>query len=391
MNYALFGGRLSKCGFGKTDHLIFREDEDKRHRLLEAVFQVVARTSEVKATWLLYTHTPLVFPEDFEWLISCLDLKPAREVQVVIVNLMERLFNRTPEHLDAIHEASNRHQLMADKFKSIWEPILLGSENAQKMKASHEEHQEWTRTMEERPPLTPPPAERVARLLEECENHDVATWCHLTRELSLEPASTHYGSSFEWDLMKLPGWLSADETIRKRIVVAAERFVLSQPLDSSDWLGTGEFSLLVLSGYSALALLLKMKPSIIDGLTADQIGKWCPIILTFPFSGDESYRAVKDKLLNIAYRKSPLAVLDKAKILIEKEIEKGERIGTATELNGVWDERIANILLQYAKSSEIKPKSMGSLLSILFSHDNLEARLFASSLIPIPPPAGDPE
>ena len=34
---------------------------------------------------------------------------------------------------------------------------------------------------------------------------------------------------------------------------------------------------------------------------------------------------------------------------------------------------------------------MGSLLSVLFSHDNVEAQSFASSLIPIPPPAGDPE
>ena len=258
---------LIKGGFGKTDHLIFREDEDKRHRLLEAVFQVVARTSEVKATWLLFTHTPLVFPEDFEWLISYLDLNPAEKVQVVIVNLLDRLFNRTPEHLDAIYEASKRHQLMADKFKWIWEPILLGSESAQKVKASYEEEQEWARERD-RPPLSPSPAERVARLLEECENRDVATWCHLTRELSLEPTSTHYGSSFEWDLMKLPGWLSADETTRERIVAAAERFVLSQPLDSSDWLGTGEFSLLVLSGYSALALLLKMKPAIINLKTA---------------------------------------------------------------------------------------------------------------------------
>lgn len=382
---------LIKGGFGKTDHLVFREDEDKRHRLLNAVFQTVAQTPETKAQWLLFTHTPLVFPEDFEWLISCLDLKPAREVQAVIVNLIERLFKPTPEHLDAIHEASNRHQLMADKFKSIWEPILLGSENAHKMKASHEEHQEWIKTMEERPPLTPPPTERVSRLLEECENRNVAAWCGLIGELSLEPTSTHYGSSFEWDLMKLPGWLSADETIRKRIVVAAEKFVLSQPLDSSDWLGTGEFSLLVLSGYSALALLLNLKPAVIDSLTSDQIGKWCPIILTFPFSGDESYRAVKDELLKIAYRKSQLAVLDVATISIEKEVEKGERIGTATELNGIWDERISNLLLRYAKRSELKPKSMSSLLSVLFSHDNLEAQLFASSLVPTPPPVRDPE
>jgi hypothetical protein len=34
---------------------------------------------------------------------------------------------------------------------------------------------------------------------------------------------------------------------------------------------------------------------------------------------------------------------------------------------------------------------MGSLLSVLFSHDNVEAQSFAFSLIPIPLPAGDPE
>ena len=95
-----------------------------------------------------------------------------------------------------------------------------------------------------------------------------------------------------------------------------------------------------------------MKPAIINGLTADQIGKWCPIILTFPFSEDESYQTVKDKLLNIAYRKSPLAVLDKAKVLIENEIEKEEAIGTATELGAIWDDQIANILLQYAKRAD---------------------------------------
>ena len=139
-----------------------------------------------------------------------------------------------------------------------------------------------------------------------------------------------------------------------------------------------------------MALLQKIRPMAMQNLTSDQIGKWSPIILAFPFLDNDDDRSVKEELIKLAYRKSPRAVLDAAKILIEKEIKKGERIGTATELNGVWDERIANLLLQYAKSGDLKPKSMGSLLSILFSHDNLEARLFASSLIPIPPPADDP-
>ena len=49
---------LIKVRFEKTDHLVFLQDENKRHRLLEAVFQVVAQNPETKAQWLLYTHTP---------------------------------------------------------------------------------------------------------------------------------------------------------------------------------------------------------------------------------------------------------------------------------------------------------------------------------------------
>ncbi len=280
-------GRLEK-----TDHLIFREDEYKRHRLLEAVFQVVAQTSEVKATWLLFTHTPLVLPEDFEWLIFRLDVNPTKKVQVVIVNLIERLFNRTPEHLDAIYVSSKRHQLMADKFKWVWEPILLGSENAQKMKASYEEERVWTRKRD-KPPLNPSPAERVARLLAECENYNVSAWWRLTGELTLEPNSTHYDPSPEWDVMKLPGWLSADKATQERIVMAAERYILSELPGSSDWLVTREFSLPVLSQYRAVALLFKAKPAAMRSLTPDQIGKWSPIILAFPFLDGDSDRAVK--------------------------------------------------------------------------------------------------
>jgi hypothetical protein len=213
----------------------------------------------------------------------------------------------------------------------------------------------------------------------------------ITLELTLEPTSTDYNSGFEWDVVKLPGWLSADEATRERIILVAEKYIQSGIPVASNWLETGQWSRLVMSQWRAVALLQKVRPMVMQNLSPDQIGRWSPIILAFPFLDNNSDRSVKEELLKLAYRKSPLAVLDVAKVLIEKEIERGERIGAAKELNGVWDERIANLLLQYAKSNETKPKSMGSLLSILFSHDNLEARSFASSLIPIPPPASDPE
>lgn len=381
---------LIKGRMEQADHLTFLQDEDKRHRLLEAVLSVVAEDPECEATWLVFTHAPIIRTADFYWLISYLDRNLNIESQRVVIDLLLRLFDRSPEHLDAIYEAGKKNPLVADKFKSLWEPISLGSVHAQQLKARHEEEEAWKR-QRDKPPLTPPPAERLARALQECEGRNPAAWWRITRELTLEPTSTDYNFGVEWDVVKLPGWLSADETTRERIILVAENYIQSDIPTSYDWLETRQWSSSVLSQYSALALLQKVRPMVMQSLSPDQIGRWCPIILAFPFLDDDGDRAVKGNLLKVAYKKSPLAVLDVAKVLIEREIEKGERVGTATELNGIWDERIANLLLQYAKSSETNPKSMSSLLSLLFSHDNLEAQSFASSLIPIPPPASDPE
>jgi predicted NACHT family NTPase len=381
---------LIKGRMEQADHLTFLQDEDKRHRLLEAVLSVVAEDPEGESTWLVFTHIPIVRSADFYWLISYLDRNPNRESQRVVADLLSRLFDRSPEHLDAIHEVDKKYPLVADKFKSLWWPISLGSPHAQQLKARHEEEEAWKK-QRDKLPLKPPPAERLARALQECEDCNPPAWWRITRELTLEPTSTDYNMGFEWDVVKLPGWLSADEATRERVVLVAEKYIQTDIPTSYDWLGTGQWTWSVLSQYSALALLQNVRPMAMQGLSTDQIGRWSPIILAFPFLNNDSDRSVKEELLKLAYRKSPLVVLDVAKALIEKEIEKGERIGTAIELNGIWDEQIANLLLWYAKSSEVKPKSMGSLLSLLFAHDNLEAQSFASSLIPIPPPEGDPE
>ncbi|SPP64808.1 NACHT domain-containing protein [Nitrospira lenta] len=382
---ALIRGKLVKTG-----HLTFLQDEDKRRRLLKEVLSVTAEDPNSEATWIVFTDTPIVRSEDFYWLISFLDTNPGSAIQSIVVDLLSRLFDRSPEHLDAIYTAGNKHPLVASKFNWVWEPILLDSAHVQQLKARHEKEEAWQRRRD-KPPLSPSPAERLARALEECEGCNPSAWWSVTRELTLEPTSTNYSYGFEWNVMKLPGWVSADEATRERIAHVAEKYIQSGVPPTSNWLGTGQWSWSVMSQWSAVALLQNVRPMVMQNLLPDQIEKWCPIILAFPFLDNDSDRSVKEELLTLAHRKSPHAVLDTAKVLIEKEIEQGETIHIAKELNGIWDERIGNLLLQYAKSNETKPKSMGSLLSVLFAHDNLGAQSFATSLISVPPPTADPE
>jgi predicted NACHT family NTPase len=250
---ALIKGRMEQA-----DHLTFLQDEKKRHRLLEAVLSVVADDPECEATWLVFTDTPIIRSADFYWLISYLDRNLNGKSRRVAVDLLSRLFDRSPEHLDVIYEAGKKYPLVADKFKSLWEPIDLSSAQAQQLKSRHDEEQAWKR-QRDKPPLKPPPAERLARALQECEDRDSAAWRSVTRELTLEPTSTDYNMRFEWDVMKLPGWLSADEATRERVILAAEKYIQSDIPISYDWLGTRQWSWSVLSQYSALALLHKVK------------------------------------------------------------------------------------------------------------------------------------
>ena len=156
---------------------------------------------------------------------------------------MERLFKRTPEHLDAIYEASSRHQLMADKFKCIWEPILLGSAQRSKLKSRMRNIRNGPGQRKRDPRSAHPPQSEWPDFLRSVKATMYLRGGVLTGELTLEPNGTHYNPSPEWDVMKLPGWLSADKATQERIVMAAEKYIRSDIPASSDWLGTRQWSL----------------------------------------------------------------------------------------------------------------------------------------------------
>ena len=109
----------------------------------------------------------------------------------------------------------------------------------------------------QKPLLVPPPSERVSKLLAECEAGQIEAWIRLTRDLQLKPESTHYDKDSEPDLTLLPGWKSADDSTRRRILAVGKRFVLAQDPHNESWLGTKSISWAALAGFKALVLILK--------------------------------------------------------------------------------------------------------------------------------------
>jgi hypothetical protein len=219
----LIKGRLES-----RDHLIFSEDDDKRRRLLKALFPILAEDSELDVVWLIFSSTPLILSHDFHWLISHLNNNQSVEVQTLLVRAIERLFDGTkPIHLETIWDASKYNDVLAKAFKWVWQAIDLNSQEASEMKGSYQERLKW---QSKRQPvlLEPAPDQRVADLLKQCESDNSGAWWQLNLEMTLEPTSTHYGDPLETEITNLPGWRSADARTRIRIMAAAKKYLIEQ-------------------------------------------------------------------------------------------------------------------------------------------------------------------
>src|SRR5262249_12344738 len=134
-----------------------------------------------------------------------------------------------------------------------------------------------------KPLLHPPPQERIALLLQRFEEGDLNAWWALTRELPLEPDSTHYGGALELesDIAVLAGWKAADATTRSRIVEAAKQYLIKAQPRVAEWLGTDIFHR-DFAAYKAIRLLAQRDQAFLDSLAADTWKKLAPIIIGFP-------------------------------------------------------------------------------------------------------------
>ena len=182
--------------------------------------------------------------------------------------------------MDAVLTACDPEPALAKVFHWLIRPVELGSPEAKQMKETYLENQKWENRERRRPLLNPPPAQRIAKLLDQCESGNYAAWWQLNMEMTLKPDSTHYGADLESDLTALPGWQSADDTTKHRIIDGAKKFLVEQDPETSKWLGTNTFFRPALAGYRAFGLLMSEAPEFVSQLDKPVWRKFCK--LSFP-------------------------------------------------------------------------------------------------------------
>lgn len=374
----VFGGRYEYHKEG-----LLSGDDSKRRKVLDALLPHLAQSSTDLAC-LRFTGDSLIQEGDFNWLTEKLGRESAEDVQQVLVRLIHFAFDRSDRNqFEAVYSLAETSQLLAKEFACFLKPMVLGSAEAQEAKKIHEQLRDISERPK-KPPLQPPPTERVRKLLDEFEFGEASAWWRLNLELTLKPTSTHYRDELEPDITTLPGWADADMETRRRIVSAAKKYLYVQDPNSRHWLGTNTFYRPAFAGYRALMLLSETDPESISVIQPDVWKRWAPVILGYPSSGIESKLQIHQDLMKLAYHYSPDTVIETLLVLIDAENKNMGSLFITRKIEECWNDRLCLALVGKLRDPNLTPRSVAELLTELVVRDVPEARVFAEELLARP-------
>jgi hypothetical protein len=261
------------------DHI--RSDERKRRDFLLAIL----RSEEPLKVHEAFSFRRPGFLQEYDlpWLLS---ISPQGSAPVQGINeqflcdLIEAAFNLDePSHFEALYDIAMRWAPLHQRYKDILDGILLDSPTAHRLREHHRQLAELESL--KAPPVDPPPAERVRLGLERFEGGHLDAWWLLNLDLTLSATSTHY-DELQSRITKMRGWATAEEETRRRIVIAAKKYLEDGKPRVGKWLGTSSYNHSDFSAYRAFVLLREVDRGIYDHLGERVWAKWAPVVVAVP-------------------------------------------------------------------------------------------------------------
>lgn len=361
-------------------------NDTKRHLLLTTLVSMISPSSEQEPIWILGHRTPVVLQKDFVWMMGQLLSCESGHIQQLWAQLIRRIF-REPEsskdEAEMILSVSQTNNVLREVFGFWIKPIELDSPEAEKIRTSYLEEQEWLKrdSKQSEPPLI----DRIVLCLNEFESSDLTAWWNLNMEITLMPNSMYHLPIWsQLDITASDGWQTIDSSTKSRIIDAAQKFVENWQRESQGVLNLSEVD----AGYKALRLLLCERPPFLLSLNVETWKMWAPVIInTYWASSDSRYVEPHLVLTKLAYQNAPVEVINTLIARIDKENKEHAEIFITRSLRDCWDEHLATTLLKKLEDTALKPKSIGQLLEDLLAHKVFAAKRFAESLIPaaLPP------
>lgn len=329
-----------------------------------------------------YILTGFVRSKDFEWLVEVSPggSSPASGLsEESLCSFISLLFNaENNDQFETLYPACQTWPLLHRHFAFFIDGVLINSADAAQARALHRQMQE----MRERVP--PPavadlPAEIAARLAR-AENGEWQSWCWLNLILMLTPKSPMIVEGLNYFITTMPGWVSADEAIRRRVVTTAQTYLSDAESSVELWFGKNPMPLYSndLSAVRAFILLCQQSPDAYAAISQATWEKWAPVIvgLRLPVVDDpsgETRRLVRDVLT-----KAPAAFVSAVRRMLHMEKAQArastdaQALGGAhpflflRDLEGCWDDAgLKAALFDEMQEPDLRPTEYAALLDAL--------------------------
>lgn len=164
--------------------------------------------------------------------------------------------------------------------REVLQPLLSLGETAEEVVAEVRRRRE-PEHRSPRPPLDPPPGERVAKRLRQVLDGDVDAFSDLLfRQLVLEPNATRPRQEVPKAIEQTPGWEAANESTREDIGRAAQAWLLETDPHEEEWLGTSTLTGDAITGLLAAGHLFACHPALYAEVPDEIWSRWAMAILS---------------------------------------------------------------------------------------------------------------
>jgi hypothetical protein len=322
-----------------------RDDATRRRKFLLARCARDLDRIEVDS----YRRAGFLIEADLPWLLSIAPRgsNPAPGLNLeTLCNLIECAFVvGNTDHFEALYAAAERWPALRARYAVWFDGISLYSPAAAQAREQQRQLQALENSLP--PPIAPDPRKEVLARLVQAEAGRAAAWCELTLFLTLTPESRDFGTGLDYFITAMPGWADADETLRRRIVAAAERYLTDAETSIDAWLGHNPLPIHQndVAGLCAFILLKQVSSEGYARIADKTWRKWAPVIVGLQ-------RIVIDKspditqILTDALSNAPAEFVAAVRTIIRFERERMRAPGTTptpessffilNDLNGCW-------------------------------------------------------
>lgn len=341
---------------------VFREDAGRRRLIARLVRQM--RADEIHVSAVVFSTPPLISGLDTPWVLQQLADAIGAPAEKGWALLAEALLAVGADD-DLIMAARERSAELKQLTAYRYEPIRLGSEEAERARERHEKWQRIRHDREEEPLDLDIPG-KVSGALDRVDAGDLDGFWLATKWLEIDPARRQR-EMFVSDISALPGWEFISEADRDRLRTSALTYLCHAPLETAGWFGRNKVNWPAWAGYRALRLLRDQCPDVLNDLDDEVWARWVPIIVHWPRNdaGEGGEGAFSDWAIERVARRVPKTTAKWFGLRLDGDLRGGGHPFTLHRFRQVWNDSIEAVLLQRARRTRLAPEQRTELLEVL--------------------------